>query len=118
MLPEVRRRFGRVPLVFHHDVSMYVCAPASSPGAGVLCRRTKLIYPDHLFPPWLIEDAARDRSNVWLGGNVLVREMGRAGPLGGVLNSDSADIALSVDVEDGVFVEVASLRNGNIAKFD
>ncbi len=28
--------------------------------------KTKLIYPDHRLPPWLTEDAARDRSNRWL----------------------------------------------------
>jgi len=29
--------------------------------------QTKLIYPDHRLPPWLIEDAPRDRSNRLLG---------------------------------------------------
>jgi hypothetical protein len=31
--------------------------------AGMRCRKTKLIYPDYRPPPWLTEDAARDRSN-------------------------------------------------------
>jgi hypothetical protein len=31
--------------------------------AGLRCRPTKLIYPNHLFPPSLTEDATRDRSN-------------------------------------------------------
>jgi len=31
--------------------------------AGLRCRQTKLIYPDHPFPPWRTEDATRDRSN-------------------------------------------------------
>jgi hypothetical protein len=26
-------------------------------------RQTKLIYPNHRLPPWLAEDATRDRSN-------------------------------------------------------
>ena len=30
--------------------------------AGVR-RRSKMIYPNHRLPPWLIEDAPRDRSN-------------------------------------------------------
>jgi hypothetical protein len=30
---------------------------------GLRCRPTKLIYPDHRLPPWLTEDAPRDRSN-------------------------------------------------------
>ena len=25
--------------------------------AGLRCRQTKLIYPDHRLPPWLTEDA-------------------------------------------------------------
>ena len=31
--------------------------------AGLRCRQTKLIYPNHRSPPWLTEDAPRDRSN-------------------------------------------------------
>ncbi len=31
--------------------------------AGRRCRQTKLIYPKHRSPPWLTEDAPRDRSN-------------------------------------------------------
>jgi hypothetical protein len=31
--------------------------------AGLRYRPTKLIYPNHRFPPWLTEDAPRDRSN-------------------------------------------------------
>ena len=31
------------------------------------CPQTKPIYPDHKPPPWLSEDAARDRSNRLLG---------------------------------------------------
>jgi hypothetical protein len=31
--------------------------------ARVFTAHTKLIYPDHRPPPWLTEDAARDRSN-------------------------------------------------------
>ena len=31
--------------------------------AGLRRRQTKLIYPDHRSPPWLTEDATRDRSN-------------------------------------------------------
>jgi hypothetical protein len=30
------------------------------------CRKTELDYPNHRLPPWLNEDAARDRSNRWL----------------------------------------------------
>jgi hypothetical protein len=31
--------------------------------AGLRQRQTKLIYPNHRIPPFLIEDATRDRSN-------------------------------------------------------
>jgi hypothetical protein len=31
MLLEIRSRLGLIPLVLHYDVSMYVCAPPSSP---------------------------------------------------------------------------------------
>jgi hypothetical protein len=31
--------------------------------ARVRRRKTKLIYPDHRLPPWLTEDATRDRTN-------------------------------------------------------
>jgi hypothetical protein len=31
--------------------------------AGLRCRETKLINPNHRLPPWLTEDDARDRSN-------------------------------------------------------
>jgi hypothetical protein len=33
-------------------------------------RQPKLIYPDHRLPPWLTEDAPRDRSNRLLGPNL------------------------------------------------
>jgi hypothetical protein len=36
--------------------------------AGLRCRPTKLIYPNHRSPPWFTEDAPRDRSNRLLGG--------------------------------------------------
>src|SRR6202035_3281580 len=32
--------------------------------AGLRCRQSKLIYPNHPLPPWLTEDAPRDRSNL------------------------------------------------------
>ena len=35
--------------------------------AGLRRRKSKLIYPNHRFPPWPIEDAPRDRSNRLLG---------------------------------------------------
>ena len=35
--------------------------------AGLRQRQTKLIYPNHRSPPWLTEDATRDRSNRLLG---------------------------------------------------
>ena len=31
--------------------------------AGLRQRRTKVLYPNHRLPPWLTEDAPRDRSN-------------------------------------------------------
>jgi hypothetical protein len=37
--------------------------------AGLRQRKTKLIYPDHRLPPWLNEDAPRDRSNRLLDGS-------------------------------------------------
>jgi hypothetical protein len=36
--------------------------------AGMWRRQTKLIYPNHRLPPWLTEDATRDRSNRLLDG--------------------------------------------------
>jgi hypothetical protein len=39
--------------------------------AGLRQRKTKAVYPDHPFPPWLTEDAARDRSNRLLEGRIL-----------------------------------------------
>jgi hypothetical protein len=36
--------------------------------AGLRQRPTKLIYPGHRLPPWLTEDAPRDRSNRLLAG--------------------------------------------------
>src|SRR6266403_3823858 len=35
--------------------------------AGLRQRQTKAVYPDHRSPPWLTEDATRDRSNRLLG---------------------------------------------------
>src|ERR1700730_9142730 len=35
--------------------------------AGLRQRQTKALYPHHPSPPWLIEDATRDRSNRLLG---------------------------------------------------
>jgi hypothetical protein len=35
--------------------------------AGMRRRQTKLIYSNHRLPPWLTEDAPRDRSNRLLG---------------------------------------------------
>jgi len=66
--------------------------------AGLHQRQTKVLYPDHQPPPWLTEDAPRDRSNRLLGGDFLIREMGCIGARGGMLDSDGADIALSVHV--------------------
>jgi hypothetical protein len=39
--------------------------------AGLRCRPTKLIYPDHQPSPGLTEDAPRDRSNRLLAGRWL-----------------------------------------------
>ena len=36
--------------------------------AGLRCRQTKLIHPDHRLSPWPTEDAPRDRSNRLLDG--------------------------------------------------
>jgi hypothetical protein len=35
--------------------------------AGLHQRQTKALYPNHRLPPWLTEDATRDRSNRLLG---------------------------------------------------
>src|SRR5882762_3470322 len=40
---------------------------------GLRCRRTKLNHPNHQSPPWLIEDARRDRSNRLLGSKLPTR---------------------------------------------
>jgi hypothetical protein len=37
--------------------------------------QTKLIYLDHRLPPWLTEDAARDRSNRLLADQLVVVRM-------------------------------------------
>ena len=50
--------------------------------AGLRCRQTKLIYPNHRLPPWLTEGATRDRSNRLLGG-VQDGAAGRNGQLCG-----------------------------------
>jgi hypothetical protein len=42
--------------------------------AGLRRRPTKLIYPDHRLPPWLNEDAARDRSNRLLDASATERD--------------------------------------------
>jgi hypothetical protein len=49
---------------------------------------TKLIYPDHRLPPWVNEDDTRDRSHRLLGGDFLIREMGRVGARGRMLDGD------------------------------
>ena len=38
--------------------------------AGLHQRRTKVLYPNHRSPPWLTEDATRDRLNRLLDGNL------------------------------------------------
>jgi hypothetical protein len=35
--------------------------------AGMRCRKAKAVYLNHRLPPWLTEDATRDRSNRLLG---------------------------------------------------
>jgi len=47
--------------------------------AGLRRRQTKLIYLNHRPPPWLTEDATRDRSNRWLADQLVVVRM-RADP--------------------------------------
>jgi hypothetical protein len=42
-------------------------------GAGLRQREPKRIYPNHRLPPWLTEDATRDRSNRLLGAGLLER---------------------------------------------
>jgi hypothetical protein len=42
--------------------------------AGLRRRQTELIYPDHRLPPWLTEDATRDRSNRLLDTISLTRD--------------------------------------------
>jgi hypothetical protein len=37
--------------------------------AGLRQRQTKALYPNHRLPPWLTEDATRDRSNRLLDGS-------------------------------------------------
>jgi hypothetical protein len=41
--------------------------------AGLRQRQTKALYPNHRLPPWLTEDAPRDRSNRLLGAFVKVK---------------------------------------------
>jgi hypothetical protein len=41
--------------------------------AGIRQRQTKAVYPDHPLPPWVTEDAPRDRPNRLLEGRVLER---------------------------------------------
>jgi len=44
--------------------------------AGMHQRKSKAVYPDHSTSPWLVEDAARDRSNRWLGDLSVTAEKG------------------------------------------
>ena len=44
--------------------------------AGLRCRQTKLIYPNHRLPPWLTEDEARVRSNRLLEPRITTRHQG------------------------------------------
>jgi hypothetical protein len=41
--------------------------------AGLHQRQAKAVYPQHPSPPWLTEDATRDRSNRLLGVNCIGR---------------------------------------------
>jgi len=42
--------------------------------AGLRRRQTKMLYPNHRLPPWITEDATRDRSNRLLDAAVEVKQ--------------------------------------------
>src|SRR5438552_14483063 len=50
--------------------------------------------------------------------HLFVRELRNARSLGCVFNCDGGDVALGVDVEQRVLVEIAGLRHWNVAKLD
>jgi hypothetical protein len=56
--------------------------------AGLRKRPSRLLYPHHRLPPWINEVGTRDRSNPLLGGDFLIREMGRVGTRGRMLDGD------------------------------
>ncbi len=52
--------------IFMDEADYFECSTAPNDEverSGVRRPKTKLIYPNHRLPPWLNEDAARDRSN-------------------------------------------------------
>ena len=53
-----------------------------------------------------------------LGCNLLERELGNAGALGCVFDSDGANVAMGVYVERGVLIEVACFRDRYVLELD
>jgi len=68
-----------------------------------------------------LQSAALARAAAWavlLSRNLLVRELRNAGTLGGVLDGDGADIALSVHVQHRILIEVSRLGDRRILELD
>jgi hypothetical protein len=65
-LPPQRNQTLRIKVLRMDGPESHVtqwCLTMRLSDAGVRRRPTKLFYPNHRLPPWLTEDAARDRSN-------------------------------------------------------
>ena len=57
-------------------------------------------------------------SSAGLGRNLLVRKCRNVGSLAGVLDGDSADIAVAVEVKDRVLIEIFGFSDFDSAKLN
>ena len=60
----------------------------------------------------------RTRPKAPLGRNLFVREAGHVGSLAGVLNSNPTDVAMLIDVQNSVLVQVLRLSDIGCPQFD
>ena len=75
--------------------------------ARVRRRKTKLIYPNHRLPPWLTEDAPRDRSNRLLGRATTVRVVGNPRPKEALASHQAAPAATHHEFLDSGAAQVS-----------
>jgi hypothetical protein len=75
--------------------------------AGLRQGQTEALYPNHRLPPWLTEDATRDRSNRLLGGSDY-RALKPLGSRGKVSQHPRLkdDICLKSPLSRGAFAEL------------